>query len=113
MIEQLKNFTIQNLDDMKAQDIRVLDVAHLTCVTDSMIICTGTSSRHVKSIAEHLMQQAKQAGYRLFGHEGENACEWILIDLGDIIVHVMQASIRDFYNLEKLWDIKPELAVAG
>lgn len=93
------------LDDMKAVDVRVIDVRGLTTITDFMIVAGGTSTRHVKSIADHVALQAKQAGIRSLGTEGEAAAEWILVDLADAVVHVMLPEIREFYALEKLWSV--------
>ena len=92
------------LEEIKAIDIKVLDVQGLTSVTDLIVIATGTSSRHVKAISDNRLEQAAKEGIKPLGVEGESEAEWILVDLGDIVVHIMQAETRDFYNLEKLWD---------
>lgn len=93
------------LDDLKALDSTFLDVRHLTTVTDAMAIASGRSDRHVRAIANAVIEQSKQAGFRPIGVEGANAGEWVLVDLGDLVVHVMLPRVREFYNLEKLWDI--------
>lgn len=93
------------LDDLKAREVRVLDVSRLTPITDYMVIASGTSRRHVKSIAERLVERAKAAGHAPIGVEGTEAAEWVLVDLQDVVVHVMQSQVRDFYKLEKLWDL--------
>jgi ribosome-associated protein len=95
------------IEDIKGLDIRVLDVTRLTTITDHMVVCTGTSNRHVKSIADNIIAMAKQAGYRPLGVEGVDAGEWVLVDLADVVAHVMQAQTRAFYQLEKLWDVPP------
>jgi ribosome-associated protein len=101
----LKALAIAALEDLKAVDIKVLDVRELTPITDHMVICTGTSNRHVKSLAENVMDQAKQKGFRPIGVEGLGEGEWVLVDLNGVLVHVMQAQPRLFYQLEKLWDM--------
>jgi ribosome-associated protein len=93
------------LDDLKATDISVLDVRHLTTVTDTMIVASGRSDRHVRAIADEVVVQCKKEGYRPIGVEGQKVGEWVLVDLGDVVVHVMQPRAREFYNLEKLWDM--------
>jgi len=112
-IEDLKQLILTALDDMKAVDIVELDVKGKTSVTDVLIIASGTSSRHVKSIASNVALEAKKHDRKPLGVEGETEGEWVLVDLGDIIVHVMQPHIRDFYDLEKLWSFdEPEEATA-
>lgn len=93
------------LDDMKARDVRVLDVGQLTSITDYMIVASGTSDRHVRSIADRLVERAKAAGYPPLGVEGADGGEWVLVDLQDVVVHIMQPRIREFYKLENLWDL--------
>jgi ribosome-associated protein len=100
------------LDDLKATDVSVLDVRHLTTVTDTMIVASGRSDRHVRAIADEVVVQCKKEGFRPIGGEGQMVGEWVLVDLGDVVVHVMQPRAREFYNLEKLWDIKAGDAVA-
>ncbi|NVJ51761.1 MAG: ribosome silencing factor [Gammaproteobacteria bacterium] len=101
--EALKLFIVDQLEDAKAQHINVIDVQDKTPITDYMIVCSGTSSRHVKSIAVQLVQKAKEQGKQPIGVEGEDSSEWVLVDFGDAIVHVMQANVRDYYQIEKLW----------
>ena len=102
--EQLKKFVLQQLEDMKAKDITVIDVTGTSDVTDTMIVCTGNSKRHVRSVAEQTALAAKNAGEAPLGIEGLEGSEWVLLDLGNIVIHVMQDETRQFYQLEKLWE---------
>jgi ribosome-associated protein len=95
----------KSLDDMKAVNVTVLDVRGLTDVADTMVIASGNSDRHVKAIADRVVYDAKQIGCRAMGVEGERDGEWALVDLGDVIVHIMLPRVREFYRLESLWDI--------
>jgi len=92
---------------MKAANVRIIDVRKLTDVTDTMIVATGTSNRHVRSIADRVVEKCKDAGFRPLGVEGDREGEWVLVDLHDVLVHVMLPRIREFYGLEKLWDVRP------
>ena len=102
-IEQMRDSVVKSLEDMKAGDIVVCDVRGKTSIADFFVIATGTSSRHTKALATSVTSFAKDAGYRIFGTEGLEASEWVLVDLGDVIVHLMQDSTRKLYDLEGLW----------
>ncbi|MCU7890518.1 MAG: ribosome silencing factor [Candidatus Thiodiazotropha sp. (ex Ustalcina ferruginea)] len=104
-IEELRDVVLKTMDDMKAKDVVVLDVRGKTSITDIMIIASGTSDRHVKSIAQTVAFQAKQAGEAPLGSEGMEDGEWALVDLNGVVVHVMQPKVRDFYHLERLWSM--------
>jgi ribosome-associated protein len=101
------------LQDLKADNVHVLDVRHLTTVTDTMVIASGRSDRHVRAIAGAVVEHVKKAGYRPLGVEGERSGEWVLVDLADLVVHVMLPRVREFYNLEKLWDMPGRAEDAG
>jgi ribosome-associated protein len=104
-IEELRDVVLQALDDMKAKDVVVLDVRGKTSITDIMVVASGTSDRHVKSIAQTVAFKAKQAGEDPLGTEGMEDGEWALVDLNGVVVHVMQPKVRDFYHLERLWSL--------
>jgi ribosome-associated protein len=104
---EIADRAIAVLEDHKATDIRCLDVAHLTSITDYMIVATGRSDRHVRALSNALIEYCKENGIEVLGAEGQDAAEWILVDLVDVIVHVMLPKTRDFYDIEKLWDMSP------
>ncbi|WP_109124767.1 ribosome silencing factor [Dyella sp. C11] len=114
----LRQHVINALDELKAKDIREIDVRGKTSIADLLVVASGTSARHVKSIADEVVKFAKQAGVMPLGVEGEREAEWVLVDLGDVIVHVMLPRIREFYGLERLWtvgdrEVDAEVASAG
>ena len=104
LISPLQEVVTATLDDMKAVNVKVMDVRGLTDIADTMIIASGTSDRHVRSIADRVVEKAKVAGFRPYGVEGARDGEWVLVDLHDIVLHVMLPRVREFYGLERLWD---------
>ena len=100
------------LEDVKAKDILAIDVSLISNVADAIVIASGTSTRHIKALADNVAEEARKAGFRPLGVEGERDAEWILIDLGFVVVHVMLPTARRFYVLESLWRAAPEEAVA-
>lgn len=102
--EALKQLVVAALEELKGVDIRVLDVHELTSITDFMVIASGNVDRHVKALAQNVADKARQQGVRPLGVEGLEQGEWALVDLGDVVVHVMKPRVRDFYQLEKLWE---------
>ena len=103
--EQFVQFVTESLSDLKAVNTVKLDVSGLTDVMDYLVITSGTSNRHVKSLASHVSAEAKKQGVIPLGMEGEDAGEWVLVDFGDVVVHVMLPATRDFYDLERLWTL--------
>ncbi len=99
----LVDFIVTKLDDLKATEIQRIDVRGKSSVTDDMVICTGSSSRHVSSLAQKLIDESKLAGFETFGEEGKTTADWIVVDFGQAIVHIMQRESREMYQLEKLW----------
>jgi len=104
-VEELRDLVRDTLEDMKAVDVQVIDVRQKTSITDFFIVASGTSDRHVKACAESVAFKAKQAGQTPLGQEGFTEGEWALIDLNGVVVHVMQARVRDFYQIERLWNM--------
>ena len=102
--ETMKKAVVAALEDIKASDITVLNVKKLTSMTDYMIIASGESSRQVNALARNVVEKLKERGAEIVGVEGESAGEWVLVDLGHIIVHVMHPAVREYYNLEELWE---------
>lgn len=107
MSAELQALIQSSLEETKGQEIKILDVTELSDVMDTLVIVTGTSNRHVKSLANNAIEESKKAGHRPIGVEGMDAGEWVLVDYGDIVLHVMQRVTRDFYELEKLWSTEP------
>ena len=103
--EALKNLVIEALDEVKGLQVVALDVEEQTDITDFMIVATGKSGRQVKALTDSVVINAKAAGYVIKGVEGSDTAEWVLIDLGDVICHVMIPKLREFYGLERLWSI--------
>lgn len=101
------------LEDLKAKDVKEIDVRGKTSITDLLVVASGTSTRHVKSIADEVVKFAKRAGVLPIGVEGEREAEWVLVDLGDIVVHVMLPRIREFYGLERLWTVGDDMPAAN
>ncbi len=101
--EQLLAFVLEKIDDLKARDVEQFNVSGSSSITDYMVICSGNSKKHVQSIADNVAMEAKKAEDPALGIEGMDEGEWVLVDLGSVVLHVMQDATRDFYQLEKLW----------
>lgn len=112
-VDHLRERVLAALDDLKAKDVREIDVRGKTSIADFLVIASGTSTRHVKSIADEVVKYAKQVGMMPLGVEGQRDADWVLVDLGDIIVHVMLPRIREFYGLERLWTVGDDLPAAA
>ncbi|NRR29017.1 ribosome silencing factor [Oxalobacteraceae bacterium] len=106
-IKKLQTLVVDALEDVKAQDITLFDTTHLTSLFDRIAIASGTSNRQTKALAASVRDKVKAAGGDVYGMEGEDTGEWVLVDLGDMIVHIMQAPIRAYYRLEEIWGDKP------
>ena len=107
-IRKLQKLAVTALEDIKAKDIEVINTAKVSAMFDRVIIATGDSNRQVKALAKSVHDKVKEAGGTVIGVEGEDAGEWVLVDLGDIVVHVMQPAVRAYYNLEELWKVTPK-----
>ncbi|MBR9910496.1 MAG: ribosome silencing factor [Gammaproteobacteria bacterium] len=107
MPNELNKIIVDALEDLKGKDIVCLDVSELSDIMDTLIIASGTSNRHVKSLASNVVQEAKDRGIAAIGVEGLDSGEWVLADFGDTVVHVMMPATRGFYDLEKLWSMEP------
>lgn len=103
-VEEVRDLVVKALEDLKAVDLAVLDVRGKSSVTDYMVIASGTSARHLKAMANNVIVESKKAGIKPLGIEGEASNEWVLVDLVDVVVHIMLPEARDFYQLEKLWE---------
>ena len=104
--KSLCKLVVNSLNDLKGQSISCLHVNKITSITDYMVIVTGTSNRHLKALAEEVSDKVKQAGSPVLGVEGQDQAEWVLLDLGDVLVHIMLAATRSYYDLESLWGVE-------
>lgn len=107
-VEAMESLILDSLDDDKAEEIVAIDLRGKSSVTDIMIIASGRSARHVNAIADHLVRALKEAGQGKVRVEGMQTCDWVLIDIGDIVVHLFRPEVRTFYNLEKMWSVEPD-----
>jgi len=107
-VDELKKVVVDALDDLKGVDIKVLDVRGKTSITDVLVIVAGNSTRQVSALADNVVVKVKEAGLQPLSIEGQRGSNWVLVDLGDVVVHVMLPETRDFYNLEKLWGEAPD-----
>jgi len=112
-VDKLQEVAVAALEDIKARDIRIFDVRPQTSLYDTMIVASADSNRQAKALAGHVRDKLKEAGASILGVEGEEAGEWILVDAGDIVVHVMQPPVRAYYNLEELWGAQVPLRRAA
>ncbi len=108
MNDNLTAVVVAALEDIKGQDIVCLDVRGLTDVTDTLVVASGGSTRQVKALADNAIEAGRKAGFRILGVEGMDTAEWVLVDFGDLVLHVMLPATRAFYELEKLWSLRPE-----
>ncbi len=111
--QNLRDHVVRALEDLKGRDIVALDVTRATSVTDFMVIASGTSNRHVRALVDNVLESSKASGVApLYGVEGRTTGDWVLLDLGDVVVHVMQKEAREFYDLERLWSELPSAVTA-
>ena len=108
--KELKKIVVDALEDLKGESISCLDVGHLTSVTEYMVIVTGRSSTHIKSLADNVVKKVKELNIKVIGVEGRSQSEWVLVDIGGVVVHIMLASVRLLYDLEELWNFERPLA---
>ncbi|TAL89163.1 MAG: ribosome silencing factor [Candidimonas sp.] len=106
-IQKLQRIVIDALEDVKAQDIKIFNTTHITSLFDRVIIASGTSNRQTRALAASVADRAREANIPVIAYEGQDTGEWVLVDLGDIVIHCMQPSIRHYYNLEEIWGGKP------
>ena len=106
-IRKLQKIVVNALEDIKGKDIEVINTTKLTSMFDRLVIATGDSNRQVKALARNVQDKVREAGAEIVSTEGEDSGEWVLVDLGDIVVHVMQPMVRQYYNLEELWQTTP------
>src|SRR6187431_2266529 len=111
-LDKITRAAVDALEDVKARDIVVFDVKKMTAYFDKVIVATGDSNRHCRALASHVQEQVKAAGGKIYGAEGEKTGEWLLVDIGEAVVHIMQPAIRQYYNLEELWAPAPKAAKA-
>lgn len=112
-VRKLQKIVVAALEDIKGEDIEVINTTKLTSLFDRLVVASGNSNRQVKSLARNVQDKVREAGGEVFGLEGEDAGEWVLVDLGSIVVHVMQPAVRSYYNLEELWQTRPKRAAKG
>jgi len=108
--KELKKIVVDALEDLKGESISCLEVGHLTSVTEYMVIATGRSSTHIKSLADNVVKKVKELNIKVIGVEGRSQSEWVLVDIGGVVVHIMLASVRLLYDLEELWNFEKPIA---
>lgn len=112
-VRKLQKIVVAALEDIKGEDIEVINTTKLTSLFDRLVVASGNSNRQVKSLARNVQDKVREAGGEVFGVEGEGTGEWVLVDLGSVVVHVMQPAVRSYYNLEELWQTRPKRAAKG